>query len=45
VVVVPYSTWELETWSVVHVMMAVVAVTELDATTLIAGMEAGVEKA
>jgi hypothetical protein len=40
---VPYSTCELETWSVVHVMMAVVAVTEPEVTALIVGMDAAVE--
>ena len=43
-VVVPYSTWELEAWSVVHVMVADVVVTPPEATPLITGIVAAVEK-
>jgi len=42
-VVVPYSTCELEAWSVVQVIVADVAVTPLEATALITGRAADVE--
>jgi hypothetical protein len=42
-VVVPNSTWELEGWSVVHVIVADVAVTPLDETALITGIATPVE--
>ena len=41
---VPYSTCEVDGWSVVQVMVAVVAVTPLEATLLIAGAATGVMK-
>jgi hypothetical protein len=44
VVVVPYATCEPAGWSVVHVIVAVVAVMLLEVTALIVGMDAGVEK-
>ena len=42
-VVVPYSTCELEGWSVVQVILADVVVMPLETTALMAGIVAGVE--
>jgi hypothetical protein len=42
--VVPNPTCELEGWSVVQVMVADVAVTPLEATKLIVGIDTGVTK-
>jgi hypothetical protein len=42
--VVPYSTCELEGWSVVHVIVANVVVIPLALTPVIVGIVAGVEK-
>ena len=42
--VIPYSTCEVEGWSVDHVIVAVVAVTPLEATLPITGIAAAVEK-
>jgi len=43
-VVVPYSTCELESWSVVQLMVADVAVTPLEVTPLITGAGIPVER-
>ena len=40
----PYATCELETWSVVQLTVAVVAVMPLEVTKLITGIDAAVEK-
>jgi hypothetical protein len=42
-IVVPYSTCELDSWSVVHVIVAEFPVMPLEVTVLIAGIVAGVE--
>jgi hypothetical protein len=42
-VVVPYSTCELEGWSVVQLIVAVVVVMPLETTALMAGIVAEVE--
>ena len=43
-VVAPYSTCEVEGWSVVQVMVAEVAVMLVEITALITGSETGVAK-
>jgi hypothetical protein len=42
-IVVPYSTCELDGWSVVHVIVAEFPVMPLEATALIVGIVTGVE--
>lgn len=41
----PYSTWELEAWSVVQLIVADVAVTPPELTALMTGVGNGVENA